>query len=47
MSGEKDEMIFHVRGGRSNDISGQEREIKSDSISEEDDQMTFHVRRGR
>jgi hypothetical protein len=47
MPGEDDEMTFHIRSGRSNDISCQERKITSDSMSGEEDHIKFDVRRER
>jgi hypothetical protein len=47
MSGEGENMKFDVKRGRGNDISYQEREIKSDSMSGEEENMKFDVRRGR
>jgi hypothetical protein len=47
MSGEGDDMIFHIRRGRHNQIRSQDRKIESDSMSGEEHKMSFDVRRRR
>jgi hypothetical protein len=47
MSGDGNEMIFHVRRRREHKIPCQERKITSDSMSGEEDNIRFHIRRER